>query len=85
MKELVYETQGTCSKAIRIVVNDNDIIQDVQFLGGCDGNTHGIMNLVKGMPAQMVIDRLKGVTCGFKATSCPDQLAKALSEMISKE
>lgn len=84
MKELVYPTQGTCSKAIRIVTDDNNIIESVEFLGGCAGNTMGISKLVKGMPAQEVINRLSGVTCGFKPTSCPDQLAKALSGMINK-
>lgn len=82
MKELVYPTQGTCSKAIRIVIDDNEIVESVEFLGGCMGNTRGIMSLVKGMPAQHVIDRLKGITCGMKPTSCPDQLAVALSQMI---
>lgn len=84
MKELVYPTQGTCSKAIRIVIDDNNIVQSVEFFGGCAGNTMGISKLVKGMPAQEVINRLSGVTCGFKPTSCPDQLAKALSGMIKE-
>lgn len=84
MKELVYPTQGTCSKAIRIVIDDNNIVESVEFFGGCAGNTMGISKLVKGMPAQEVINRLSGVTCGFKPTSCPDQLAKALSGMIKE-
>jgi len=84
VKELVYPTQGTCSKAIRIVIDDNNIVESVEFFGGCAGNTMGISKLVKGMPAQEVINRLSGVTCGFKPTSCPDQLAKALSGMIKE-
>lgn len=82
MKELIYNTQGTCSKAIRITLDDNNVVEDVEFIGGCSGNTSGIGKLVKGMPAQEVIKRLEGVTCGVKGTSCPDQLAKALGNMI---
>lgn len=82
MKQLTYQTQGTCSKLIVIEMDDNDVVQSVQFIGGCAGNTMGISKLVKGMPAQSVIERLKGVTCGFKPTSCPDQLARALEGMI---
>ena len=82
MKELIYNTQGTCSKAIRITLDDNNVVEDVEFIGGCSGNTSGIGKPVKGMPAQEVIKRLEGVTCGMKGTSCPDQLAKALGNMI---
>ena len=82
MKELIYKTQGTCSKAIRILMDEANIVQSVEFLGGCPGNTFGVAQLVKGMKAEDVIERLKGATCGPKTTSCPDQLAKALSEMI---
>ena len=82
MKELIYNTQGTCAKALRIILDDDNIVQNVEFLGGCAGNTHGVAQLVKGMKAEDVIQRLKGIMCGLKGTSCPDQLAKALSEMI---
>lgn len=81
MKELIYPTQGTCSKAIRIVLNDDNIIESVQFAGGCAGNTLGVAALVKGMTAAEAISRLKGITCGPKPTSCPDQLATALMQM----
>lgn len=72
-----YKTQGTCSQSIDIEL-DGDIIKNVQFHGGCNGNTTGIAALVKGKKAQDVIDTLSGIRCGFKPTSCPDQLAKAL-------
>ena len=75
-----YKTSGTCSQAIDIEV-ENGIVQSVTFIGGCSGNTQGISALVKGMPVDEVISRLKGITCGFKPTSCPDQLAKALESM----
>lgn len=80
MKELIYETHGTCSKAIKVMINDDDTIADVQFAGGCNGNTNGIAALVRGMKTQDVISRLRGITCGFKNTSCPDQLSRALEQ-----
>ena len=83
MKQIDYITQGTCSKLIHVELNDNDIIEQVQFVGGCNGNTKGICALVKGQPAQAVIDRLKGIQCGVRPTSCPDQLAKALEEGLT--
>ena len=72
-----YKTKGTCSSEIEIELN-GDIIESVKFYGGCNGNLQGISRLVKGMTAQQAIERLEGIRCGFKATSCPDQLAKAL-------
>ena len=77
---MTYQTHGTCSQAINIDVKDG-IIESVQFIGGCNGNTKGISALVKGMLVDEAIDRLKGITCGFKSTSCPDQLARALEQM----
>ena len=82
MKELIYPTQGTCSRAIRILMNDENVVQSVEFLGGCAGNTKGVAQLAKGMKAEDVITRLEGITCGPKPTSCPDQLAKALRQMM---
>ncbi len=79
-----YKTRGTCSSQIKIELNDDKTIKNVEFLGGCNGNLKGIGQLVSGMSIDEVIDRLEGITCGFKATSCPDQLAKALKE-IEKE
>ena len=74
-----YKTSGTCSSAIDFEVEDG-IVKEVKFIGGCSGNTQGVAALVKGMPVDDVISRLEGIKCGFKATSCPDQLAKALKE-----
>ncbi|MCM1567833.1 MAG: TIGR03905 family TSCPD domain-containing protein [Roseburia sp.] len=76
-----YQTNGTCSTAIDIEV-ENGIIQSVRFTGGCNGNTQGISALVQGMPVEEAIRRMKGIKCGFKSTSCPDQLAKALETIL---
>ncbi len=81
MKTLHYVPRGVCSRAIDIVLED-DIIKEVIFTGGCSGNTQGVAALVKDMPAKEAIARLSGIRCGFKSTSCPDQLAKALSEAL---
>ena len=72
-----YKTSGTCSTMIDVDVADN-IIQSVSFTGGCNGNLQGISSLVKGMNIDEAISKLKGIRCGFKNTSCPDQLAHAL-------
>lgn len=77
-----YSTKGTCSRSITIELDDDKILRDVKFVGGCNGNLSGISKLVVGMKAEDVIEKLKGTTCGFKSTSCPDQLAKALEEAI---
>ena len=74
-----YRTTGTCSRAISVSV-ENDVITDVKFMGGCDGNLKGIAALVKGMKVDDAIEKLSGIRCGFKPTSCPDQLARALAE-----
>ncbi|MEE0975934.1 MAG: TIGR03905 family TSCPD domain-containing protein [Muribaculaceae bacterium] len=83
MAKYSYRTSGTCSQAIEIEI-EGDVIKSVMFYGGCDGNLKGISSLVAGMKAQEVIDRLKGTRCGMKATSCPDQLAKALTAILSQ-
>lgn len=75
-----YQTKGTCSTAIDIEVNDG-IIESVKFTGGCNGNLQGISALVKGMKVDEAISKLKGIRCGFKTTSCPDQLARALENL----
>ena len=81
----VYETTGTCSKAIELDVDDaTGIINSVQFIGGCPGNTTGVSQLVRGQKAEDVINKLEGIRCGAKKTSCPDQLATALRQMLSK-
>lgn len=79
-----YKTQGTCSTEIDVDIDDNHVLQDVQFVGGCPGNTLGISTLVRGMKAEDVINRLQGLRCGYKRTSCPDQLASALVETLKQ-
>jgi len=78
----VYKTEGTCSRAIDIEVEDG-IVKNVTFDGGCHGNTQGIASLVRGMKVEDVIARLEGIRCKTKPTSCPDQLARALREMLA--
>lgn len=75
---MTYRTKGTCSREIQFDVEDG-VLKDVRFIGGCDGNLQGISNLAKGMKVEDVIKRLKGIDCGGKGTSCPDQLSKALA------
>ena len=75
-----YTTKGTCSRQIHIEIEDN-IIKKVDFVNGCNGNGQGIAKLVEGMTVESVRERLKGIRC--EATSCPDQLAKALEEVCS--
>ena len=74
---MIYKTFGTCSRAINFEVKDG-IIQSVEFVGGCDGNTQGLSRLLVGMSVDEAIKRLSGIDCGGKGTSCPDQLARAL-------
>lgn len=76
-----YRTKGTCSSSIDIEM-DGNVIKSVIFTGGCNGNLQGISKLVEGMPAEEAISRLKGIKCGFKPTSCPDQLAIALESIV---
>ena len=76
-----YKTSGTCSQRILFEIEENKV-KNVTFLGGCNGNLKGISSLVEGMDVQEVIARLAGTTCGMKATSCPDQLAKALKQAV---
>lgn len=77
-----YKTKGVCSRSIDIDIED-DVVQSVSFVGGCNGNLQGIGSLVKGMKVDDVIARLQNIKCGFKNTSCPDQLAAALKEYKS--
>ena len=80
-KLFTYKTRGVCSSAIDIVLDE----QSVRFHGGCSGNTQGVARLVSGMPAAEAIQRLRGIRCGFKQTSCPDQLAQALQSMLQTQ
>lgn len=81
-KRIEYKTHGTCSRMINIEVEDG-VIMDCSFVGGCAGNTQGIAALVKGMKVEEAISRMKGIRCGFKSTSCPDQLAVALEKALT--
>ena len=76
-----YECVGTCSRFINVTVEDG-IIKEVRFMGGCHGNTQGIAALVKGMKVEDAIARMKGIDCGGRGTSCPDQLAHALETFL---
>ncbi len=78
-----YKTTGTCSRQIIFTVKD-DVLQSLQFVGGCSGNLQGISKLAVGRKVDEIIELLKGVKCGFKNTSCPDQLAKALIDYKQK-
>lgn len=81
MKTHKYITRGVCSRAITVTLADDGTIENIKFEGGCSGNTQGVAALAKGMKPEDAIARLEGIRCGFKSTSCPDQLAKALREM----
>ena len=83
-KRIEYKTSATCSRMV-IVEIDDGIITDCVFVGGCAGNTAGVASLVKGMDANEAIAKVKGIKCGFKPTSCPDQLAKALEKALSEQ
>lgn len=79
INKIQFQTQGTCCALMNVLI-ENDIIQDVEFLGGCMGNLAGIRNLVKGMHIDSVIEKLQGIKCGSKNTSCPDQFSRCLLE-----
>ena len=79
---MIYKTKGTCSTQIDIEV-DGDIIKSVKFTGGCNGNLQGVSRLVEGMKAEDAIDKLRGIKCGFKPTSCPDQLSYAIEQAMN--
>ncbi len=80
MSHITYSTKGTCSRYIDIELNEDGIIENVKFTGGCSGNTQGVAALVVGMHIDEAIRRLDGIKCGPRPTSCPDQLANALKQ-----
>jgi len=82
-QEYSYRTRGVCSRMINIAVEDG-VITEVKFVGGCNGNTQGISALIRGMKVDEAISRLDGIDCGGRGTSCPDQLAHALKEILAK-
>ena len=79
-----YKTRGTCSREIFFEM-ENGIVKNVSFYGGCNGNLKGIAALVEGKKAEEIIPLIKGIKCGFKSTSCPDQLASALEEALNEQ
>ena len=82
MKNFTYQTKGVCSRAIDIEI-ENGIVAKVTYHGGCSGNTQGVAALVQGMKVEEAVERLSGIRCGMKSTSCPDQLATALKEYLA--
>ena len=80
-RHIQYQTHGTCSQLIDVTADENNVIQQVFFLGGCNGNLQGISQLVRGQHIDDVIRRLDGIRCGAKGTSCPDQLCRALEQL----
>lgn len=84
MKNFSYTTSGTCSKQINFTLDDNNNIHNVEFIGGCNGNLQGISSLIEGQQAEFVIERCQHIKCGMRPTSCPDQLANALTEALTK-
>ncbi|MBQ7346973.1 MAG: TIGR03905 family TSCPD domain-containing protein [Clostridia bacterium] len=83
MDRFHYQTKGVCSRSIDVEIEDG-VIQSVQFHGGCAGNTQGVAALIRGMRVEEAIERLSGIRCGLKSTSCPDQLSAALREYLAK-
>lgn len=79
-----YKTKGTCAREITFELEDG-IVKNVSFFGGCNGNLKGIAALVEGKKAEEIIPLIKGIKCGFKPTSCPDQLASALTEALNEQ
>lgn len=80
-----YTPRGVCSRKIYIDIDENDVIEKVAFDGGCSGNTQGLAEMVRGLNAKEVVERLKGIKCGLKNTSCPDQLAIAIEEILNRK
>ena len=79
-----YKTQGTCSQRIIFEIEDNKV-RNVQFIGGCSGNTQGVARLIEGMDVNEAISRIDGIRCGMRPTSCPDQLATALKQALKEQ
>ncbi len=84
MEVFTYYPHGVCSREMKIY-HENGIIQNIEIVGGCNGNLKGVVALVKGMRLEDVKEKLSGIRCGFKNTSCPDQLAQAISEILKNK
>lgn len=79
-----FKTKGVCSQQMQVEIDEEGIIRELQVLGGCHGNLQGIAALVRGMSAREAMERLQGIRCGFKNTSCPDQLARNLQKILEQ-
>ena len=84
MKKISYSPKGVCSRQMNVEIDDNNIITKVQIVGGCAGNTQGVSRLIEGMNAHDAIKKIEGIRCGFKSTSCPNELAKAIEECLKE-
>ena len=84
MKTYTFQPRGVCSREMQVVLDEQNIIQDLRVVSGCHGNLQGISALVKGMSAEEAIRRLKGIDCGGRGTSCPDQLARGLEQALEQ-
>lgn len=85
MRQYSYTPKGVCSMQIRFELDEQDVVHNVQFLGGCPGNTVGVATLAEGQNARLLIAKLKGIDCRGRGTSCPDQLAKALTQALENK
>ena len=84
MRQIDFRPRGICASRISITLDDDGRVQDLSFVGGCDGNHKGLAALIRGMSADEAIERLSGISCGFRPTSCPDQVAVALKQALAK-
>ena len=84
MSKHTYLTEGTCSRSIEFDLSPDNKVTDIRFIGGCDGNLKGICLLCDGMKADELIQKLSGIRCGRKSTSCPDQLSRAIKKALAK-
>lgn len=80
-----YKTKGVCSKQMNVKIDDEGVVQAVEIIGGCHGNGQGVARLVEGMKAEDAIKKMAGIRCAYKATSCPDQLSKALTVALNEQ
>lgn len=85
MRQFNYQPKGVCSMQIRFMLDEDDVVHNVEFIGGCPGNTVGVATLAEGQNAQQLIAKLKGIDCRGRGTSCPDQLAKALTQALASK
>lgn len=84
MKKITYSPGGVCSRQMNVEIDDNNIITKVQIIGGCAGNTQGVSRLIEGMDAHEAVKKIQGIKCGFKPTSCPNELSKAILECLGE-